>query len=538
MCANDEIHCPMNLRLPITTLLMFLIACEPANQQEQLPTQQPNIIYIMADDHAFQAISAYGFDLIETPHIDRLAKEGMLFTQSFVTNSICGPSRATLLTGKFSHENGFYGNGDRFNPDQPTFPGMLQQAGYQTAMIGKWHLYTEPRGFDYWRILPGQGHYYNPDFIHMEGDTIRHQGYVTKLITDFALDFLENRDTDKPFCMLYHHKAPHRRWFPDSSQFDLFDDKTFDIPETFFDEYADRQAAKEQEMTVATHMDLSGDLKLAPEFAEGRPTNYPSGARGLKNELGRMNEAQRAAWEEEYQPYGEEFKSQFDPAEEVSKELAEWKLQRYLMDYLRCVASVDEQVGRVLDYLDEQGLAENTIVVYTSDQGFYLGEHGWFDKRFMYEESFRMPLIARYPGVIPAGSTNDQLVQNLDFAPTFLDLAGMDVPSDMQGRSLLPILRGNEQAEWRDALYYHYYGYPDVHMVKRHYGIRTNQHKLIHFYHDIDQWELFDLDKDPLEVHNMIDDPGYTEIKKQLMEKLTALRTAYNVPEDEIVAEN
>jgi len=525
----------MNTKIPVLILSIFLLSCGRQEKPGEDSGQPPNILFIMADDHAYQAISAYGSDLISTPNIDRLAKEGMLFTQSFVTNSICGPSRAALLTGKFSHANGFYGNGDRFDPNQTTVPPLLQEAGYETAMIGKWHLYTEPNGFDYWRVLPGQGYYYNPDFIHMNKDTVRHEGYVTDLITDFTLEWLDQRQGDKPFCLFYHQKAPHRQWWPDSTDFDLYDGREFTLPETFYDDYEGRQAAQQQEMTIAHHMNMVADVKIRPENAEGFPTNTEWGNIAYNRQMERMNEAQRTFWHAEYDSVNEDFSNRFEKGQEVTNEFAEYKFQRYMNDYLSCIKSVDRNLGRVLDYLEKNGLADNTMVVYTSDQGFYLGEHGWFDKRFMYEESFRMPLIIRYPKIIPAGVKNDQMVQNIDFAPTFLDLAGAPVPDEMHGKSLTPLFNPNGEepaAPWRDAVYYHYYGYPAVHMVKRHYGVRTDRYKLIHFYHDIDSWELFDLKKDPQELHNVYGDPEYADIQKTMHEKLEEVRAQYNVPED------
>jgi len=514
--------------------MLFFTACGD-RLIDAPPDDRPNILFIMADDHAYQAISAYGGDLIQTPNIDRLAQEGMLFKRAFVTNSICGPSRAAILTGQFSHSNGFYGNGDHFNADQMTFPKLLQQSGYQTAMIGKWHLYSAPQGFDYWRVLPGQGWYYNPDFVNMDGDTTQYMGYVTNLITDFALEWLRDaRDTSRPFCLMYQHKAPHREWFPDVAHFYLFDDKTFEPPPTFYDDYSGREAAKAQEMTVAYHMNLTGDNKVPLPIAEGYATDFRLGQNQYLAETGRMTPAQQQAWKQEYDPWAVDFKNQFFYQYDINKDMAEWKLDRYLTDYLRCVASVDDNLGRVLNYLDENSLTENTIVVYTSDQGFYLGEHGWFDKRFMYEESFRTPLIIRYPKEIQAGSTSDHLVQNIDIAPTFLDYADLEIPEVMQGTSVRPLFASNPETPWRKAVYYHYYGYPDVHMVKRHYGVRTDRYKLIHFYYDIDSWEFFDLENDPQEMYNLIDDPAYRSTIDTVRNTLDSLTQAYGVPEDPI----
>ena len=481
------------------------------------PVEKPNIIYIMADDHAYQAMSCYGSDLNETPNIDRIAEEGMRFENSFVTNSICAPSRAVLLTGKHSHLNGQLTNGNTFDGDQLTFPKLLQETGYQTAMIGKWHLRSDPQGFDYWNVLPGQGHYYNPDFIEM-GERKRHTGYVTDITTDFALDWLKNqRDPERPFCMLLHHKAPHRNWKPAQEYLTLFDDTTFDPPANFFDTYENRgSAAREQEMEIAEHMRWGHDFKFVVD---------PNGdSTGFMRELNRLNEEQLAGWNAAYEPKNQSLTENMLQG----KELAIWKYNRYIKDYLRCIQSVDDNVGRVLDYLEETGLDENTMVIYTSDQGFYLGEHGWFDKRFMYEESHRMPLVIKYPGRVAPGTVNSDMVMNLDFAPTFLDYAGIPVPEEMQGKSMRPVLEGNTaEGEFREAVYYHYFEYPAVHMVKRHYGVRTSRYKLIHFYYDVDEWELYDLEEDPAEMNNIYGDPGTEELIEGLKEKLYELKEAY-----------
>ena len=438
----------------------------------------PNILFIMTDDHAAHAISSYGSKINKTPNLDRIAKEGMRFANCFCTNSICAPSRAVILTGKYSHINGVIDNAKEFDGSQQTFPKLLQKAGYQTAIIGKWHLKTDPTGFDYWNILPGQGIYHNPVMIEM-GQRKKYTGYVTDIITDLCLAWLKKRTGDKPFCLMYHHKAPHREWEPDDKHAKLYEDTDIPIPETFNDDYKTRcAAASQQEMTIEQHLNKK-DLKMDP----------PEGLTG--------------------------------------QELKKWKYQRYIKDYLRCIASVDDNVGRLLDYLDTSGLAENTIVIYTSDQGFYLGDHGWFDKRFMYEHSLRMPLLVRYPKEIKAGSINNEIALNLDFAPTFLDFAGVAIPDDMHGRSLRSLLQGNTPKNWRTSMYYHYYEYPAVHMVKRHYGIRTKRYKLIHFYYDIDAWELYDLEKDPNELNNVYDNPAYADIVKQLKAGLQQLRNQY-----------
>jgi arylsulfatase A-like enzyme len=433
----------------ILSLALFSLAlagCAPDRDA------RPNIIFVFTDDHASHAISAYGSRINQTPNIDRLADEGMLFRNAFVTNSICAPSRAVILTGKHSHLNGIFTNRERFDSAQVTFPKLLQQAGYQTAIVGKWHLKSAPTGFDYWEVLPGQGDYYNPRF-RTHGDTVRYTGYVTDVITDRALDWLQNgRDPEKPFMLMYQHKAPHRRWQPGPDHLTLYDDTTIPEPPTLFDDYTGRtSAAKTQEMTIAQHM-YDEDLKLvAPP---------------------QLNEQQLEHWNAAYEPKNEAFRQ----AELTGDELVRWKYQRYIKDYLRTIASVDDNLGRVLDYLDEAGMTENTVVIYSSDQGFYLGDHGWYDKRWMYEESLRMPFVVRWPGVVQPGSENSDLVQNLDFAETFLEMAGVDVPADMQGRSLVPLLQGRTPADWRDAIYYHYWEYPAWHMVRRHYGVRTQRY--------------------------------------------------------------
>lgn len=495
---------------------------QPAGEQT---AQKPlNILYIMTDDHSFQTLSAYDGRYIQTPNIDRIARDGVRFTNSFVANSISGPSRACMLTGKHSHKNGFIDNEHTFDGSQQTFPKLLRQAGYQTAMIGKWHLTSDPTGFDYWNILIGQGDYYNPTFID-NGEKRQIEGYATNITTDLALDWLSNkRDKDKPFCLLLHHKAPHRTWMPDTCDLRLYDDVTFPLPENFYDDYAGRTAAAEQEMSIIEDMDVVYDLKMADKENEIHSNpNLEGAGRYIYNN---MNPAQKAAWDAYYDPIIVDFKAK----KRTGKELAEWKYQRYMHDYCRVIHSVDRNIGRVLDYLEEQGLMENTLIVYTSDQGFYMGEHGWFDKRFMYEESFRTPLLMRLPG----GKRGDipQLVQNIDYAPTFLELAGVAVPSDIQGESLLPLLKGEEPKDWRDALYYHYYEYPAEHAVKKHYGVRDDRYKLIHFYDDIDQWELYDLQADPKEMHNLYGQPGYEEATQRMMAKLKELQRQYDDPID------
>ena len=492
------------------------------------PVQRPNIVWIYSDDHAQNAVSAYGSrlaDVAPTPNIDRIANGGMRFNNSFVTNSICGPCRAVILTGKHSHLNGFRKNGDKFNPDQQTFPKLLQGEGYQTAVFGKWHLGTNPVGFDAWEVLPGQGHYYNPDFITPEGRKQDH-GYVSDLITDKALHWLEKeRDGDKPFMLMVQHKAPHREWEPGPDHLTLFDDVEIPEPDNLFDAYENRgSAAKLQDMSIEKTMTMHADLKVWPENAAEDPE-----LKGRwKRTLGRLDGQQMASWNAAYRPKNQAFLD----ANLTGEELVRWKYQRYMKDYLRCIRSVDDNVGRVLDYLKANGLDKNTIVFYSSDQSFYLGEHGWFDKRFMYEESLRTPLVAMGPG-IPAGSTCDNMVQNLDMAETFLDLVGTTVPGDMQGASLTPLLRGEAPASWRDSIYYHYYeGEGKVHNVYRHYGVRTERFKLIYFY-PLNEWEFYDLKLDPNEMNNQYGNPEYASEIRALEARLEQLRKTYQVPEDE-----
>jgi arylsulfatase A-like enzyme len=497
-------------------ILSVAFFCKCGAEKEK-PVEKPNILFIMSDDHAFQTLSAYSDKLINTPNIDRIAEDGVIFRNSFVGNSICAPSRATLLTGKHTHKNGQMTNSDTFDGAQVTFPKLLQRAGYETALVGKWHLRSEPTGFDYWNILPGQGQYYNPDFIEM-GEKEQYEGYCTTLTTDFALDWLENRQSaEKPFCLLLHHKAPHRTWQPDTLHFDEFKDKVYPAPDNFFDDYGGRRAAAEQRLSIrSTDMDIRYDLKMQDGRIESRFPNMDHAAR--------MIDQQKKAWNAHYDPIKEDFLEQ-NPEGDA---LYLWKYQRYMRDYLACIRSVDENVGRVLDYLKENGLDKNTLVVYTSDQGFYMGEHGWFDKRFMYEESFRTPLLMRLPEGYSSRGTILELVQNIDYAPTFLDIAGVDIPAEMQGRSLAPLLNGGSGPEWRDAIYYHYYEFPNEHMVKRHYGIRTDRYKLIHFYNDIDEWELYDLKNDPHEMHNLIDSAEHAPLIDHLKTELTRLQVQYD----------
>lgn len=519
----------MNLKYQIFGVAALFTVLPSCNQSaEKSDKNPPNIIFMMADDHAYQAISAYSNKLIQTPNIDRIASEGILFSNASVTNSICAPSRAVILTGKHSHINGKIDNRFPFDTSQITFPQILKDAGYQTAMFGKLHFGNNPKGFDEFKILPGQGRYYNPEFITNTGDTVI-EGYVTDIITDLTVDWLENRrDKKKPFLLMYLHKAPHREWEPAERHYKEFILKTFPEPQTLFDTYEGRgSAAREAEMNLLKHMNWSGDTKLYPEVVEELGIIPASNwdFRPYENLVRVMTADQLSEWNKVYGPMNEEFKKIYPTMSEEDK--MKWKYQRYMQDYLACIAAVDENVGRLLDYLDEHGLRENTLIVYTSDQGFYLGEHGWFDKRFIYDESFKTPLLMSWPGVIKPGVKSDEMVQNLDFAETFLDAAGIKIPSDMQGESLMPLLTGDTAAWEREEVYYHYYEYPAVHMVKRHYGIVTKDYKLVHFYFDVDEWELYDRKKDPLEMKNEYNNPAYAEIVEDLTVRLADLRLKY-----------
>jgi arylsulfatase A-like enzyme len=490
-------------------------------------SSRPNIIFIMSDDHAYQAISAYDKRLISTPNIDRIASMGMLFTNASVTNSICAPSRATILTGKHSHLNGKVDNHFQFDTTNVTFPQLFQKAGYQTAMFGKLHFGNKPKGFDQFKILPGQGAYYNPEFITKHDGHIKVEGYVTDIVTDMTLDWLQNeRKQDTPFMLMYLHKSPHRPWMMAERHLEEFTNKKFPEPKTLFDDYSARtSAAAEAEMNILKHMGWAGDNKVFPEIMDelGIPEIGVDKVR-FNHDFARLNPSQLENFKKTYGKVNDEFKKSYPKMTDEDK--MRWKYQRYMQDYLGTIKAVDENVGRLLDYLEENNLMENTMIVYTSDQGFYLGEHGWFDKRFIYDESFKTPLLIAWPRKIRAGMRSDELVQNLDFAQTFLDAAGLPIPADMQGESMMPLLTG--KGKWsRDAVYYHYYEYPAEHMVNRHYAIVTKDYKLIHYYFAADEWELIDRKKDPLEMKNVYDDPAYGKVKKELHAKLEQLRKKY-----------
>ena len=519
------------LRLSATVRAAVAILCSfiSCGQEAFDAPRKPNIVFVFADDHAYQAISAYGSKINKTPNIDRLAEEGMRFDRCLVTNSICAPARAVILSGKYSHLNGVLDNRLEFDGSQQTFPKLLQGAGYQTAVIGKWHLKSDPTGFDYWEVLPGQGAYYNPDLRTAAGPT-RYEGHTTDIITDLTLDWLkEKRDPEKPFMLMYQHKAPHRNWMPGPEYLSMYDGEALPEPETLFDDYSHRASpASQQTMEIGRHMTDAYDLKLAPHSPEGLTEQQ---SRRWNNTFGRLTEEQRKVWFAAYDPKNEEFRKQ----NLTGEDLVRWKYQRYIKDYLRCIASIDANLGRVLDYLDEAGLADNTVVIYSSDQGFYLGEHGWFDKRWMYEESLRTPLVARWPGVIKPGSVNREMVSNIDFAPTFLEIAGVEPPADMQGVSLAPFMRGQEVSDWRQSFYYHYYE-KGAHSVAEHYGVATQRHKLIR-YHETDEWELFDLETDPHEMHSRHGEADYADVHKGLSEELLRLRAELKIPPEESPAE-
>ncbi len=492
--------------------------------------QRPNIVFIFSDDHAQAAISAYGSrlkDTAPTPNIDRIAREGAIYERSYCANSICGPSRACILTGKHSHKNGFTDNeACVFDGDQVTFPKLLQKAGYQTALVGKWHLVSQPRGFDYWEILPGQGNYIHPEFIQMDGSTRRVEGYCTDLVTDKSLAWLKgSRDRNRPFLLLCQHKAPHRNWIPAERHYDLFKDVAIPEPETLFDTYEGRSSAvARQKMSIARDFNWGHDMLL-----HGKPADPRFSGSMDNREYQRMTPEQKAAFDKAYGPENEKLLADLASGRMSDDDVTRWKYQRYMKNYLRCVKAVDENVGRLLDYLDESGLADNTVVIYSADQGFYLGEHGWFDKRWIFEESLSMPFLIRWPGVIPKGVRSRALIQNIDYAPTFLQMAGAAVPEDMQGHSLLPVLknRGRAPAGWRTGIYYAYYG-ENTHAVPMHDGVRTDRYKIF-FLPNSNEWQLFDMEKDPKEQKSVHADPAYAAILADMKQRYHALRRQYDV---------
>jgi len=504
------------LVLSFAIALHMLFSCGVNHEPQEI---RPNIIWIYADDHDQQAISAYGSGLNQTPNIDRIALEGMIFRNSFVSNSICSPARAVIQTGKFSHLNGMTDNKAQFDSAQQTFPKLLQKEGYQTALIGKWHLRSTPSGFDYWNKLPGQGNYYDPVFIR-NGDTIGTDGHVTDIVGDFALEYLEEvRNHDQPFMLMMQFKAPHGPWMPPPRFLSLYEDDTIPPPETIFaDPNLLGRPAVEQDMMINGTMSRRKTLLKIYD----KQSDTIVGEHWLKWLYSLLDPEDQERFDGAYL----EANREFFKSDMTAKEQTLWYYQRYIKDYLRCIAGIDENVGRLLDYLDESGLAENTIVMYSSDQGFYLGEHGWYDKRFMYDKSMRTPLLARWPGVIPPGSETNQMVQNIDMAETILAVAGAAAPDDMQGLSLLPLMRNPGSTLDRDALYYHYYEFPTPHHVYPHYGIRTNREKLIYFY-TIDHWEYYNLEADTAELVNRYHEMKETQQIIDLKASLRALRIKY-----------
>ena len=494
--------------------------------------KKPNILFVFTDDHAPHAIGAYNGWLKSvnpTPVIDKLAQEGMLFVNSFCTNSICGPSRAVIQTGKHSHKNGFMNNGNTFDWNQQTFPKLLQKAGYQTAIYGKSHLKGHPLGYDDWAVLPGQGLYYNPDMIFPDGRK-RIDGYCTDVVTDLAVEWLnDKRSKDKPFMLMVQHKAPHRNWMPALRHLSLYNDIDIPEPPTLFDDWKDNApGARVQELEIDRHMDLNYDLfvDLTPDFNQ-TPSQKRQDRSAWAN-MKRMTPDQLKRWRDHYAPRDKAFHD----AKLTGKDLVRWKFQRYAKNYLRCVKGVDESVDRLQKELKKLGLDKNTIVIYSSDQGFYIGDHGWYDKRWMYEESLKMPFIVKWPGVVKPGSRNTDLVQNLDYAQTFLEIAGAPQPKDMQGLSLVPLLKGEAPKDWRKEIYYHYYEYPSVHMIPRHYGIRTKRYKLMHFYQFGKEWEMYDLKTDPDELTNIYGNKKVEKLQKSLTNRLKNLRKHYEDDSD------
>ncbi len=530
----------MKHSIQATAILTPALVLSVFGTSQTVEAQKPlNIIHIMTDDHSYQTISAYGHALgrlAPTPNLDRLAAEGMLFQRAYVENSLSTPSRACLMTGLYSHQNGQRQLGKGIDVSKTFFSEILQQHGYQTAVVGKWHMQCEPKGFDYYAVLWDQGEYYNPEFKTKQsnGKYIKENGYATKLITDHAIEFLQNRDKSKPFCLLVHHKAPHRNWMPELKYLSLYEDVDFPLPETFYDDYSTRcDAVRTEQMRIDKNMTLIYDLKV-DELKNNSAYQKEWNIKGWNASLERMTPEQRNTWISSYKPRNEQFIRQ----NLVGKELLKWKYERYIKDYVRCIKTIDDEVGRLIAYLEKEGLMDNTVIVYTSDQGFYMGEHGWFDKRFMYEESYRTPLIIRYPEKIKAGSVCKALVQNIDYAPTYLDLAGIKKPDDMVGTSLVPLFSGKTPKNWRKYLYYHYYDYPAIHMVRRHDGVSDYRYKLIHFYgaaNDQDAAincnELYDLKSDPNELHNLYGNSKYTKVSDRLQQQLDKFRVEQKVDE-------
>lgn len=526
-----------NYLYPLMPLAAALPMVGCSNKAEQsLKDQRMNIVYIMTDDHAFQAINAYGHELSKlapTPNLDRLANMGVLFQRAYVENSLSTPSRACLMTGMYSHQNGQTMLSNKLDTTVTFIPEIMHEAGYQTAVIGKWHMLCEPRGFDTYRVLRDQGEYYNPVFKSNEsnGEYITEKGYATNLITSHAIDFLENRDKSKPFLLYVHHKAPHRPWMPDFKYLDLYEDVEFPLPETFYDDYTTRGAAtKEQRMRIDENMSMLYDLKL---FGYKGTHQYDTDNM-LEYAMGTMTPEEKERWIAAYNKKNKDFLENINQLSH--DEIVRWKFQRYVKDYLRVIKSVDDSVGEILDYLEKNDLLDNTMIIYTSDQGFYMGEHGWFDKRFMYEESFRTPLIVHFPGN-KGGTKSETLVQNLDFGPTFLDLAGAKQPKEMFGRSILPVLKkdGAEPENWRKTLYYHFYDHTAEHNVLRHDGVFGKRYKLIHFYDETgaipSYEEFYDLEKDPNELNNLIGNPEYKNLIEEYMNTLSQTRKDIGVTE-------
>jgi arylsulfatase A-like enzyme len=502
-------------------LLLFTLLADISFAQ-----QRPNIIYIMSDDHDANTISAYNKSFLQTPNIDRIGKEGIRFNRCFVGNSICSPARATLLTGQHSHKNGVKDNFTRFDSSRMTMPKLLQQAGYETALIGKWHLHSYPTGFNFWEILPGQGLYFDPRMINMNGDTTTLPGYATDVITNEAIQWMKQHDTSKPFVLLLHHKAPHRNFLPSLKYLQQFHNKKIPEPPTLYTDTTGHGSAwRMQTMSILRDMKLCSDLKVDPAYLQDDPELKPEEAdvRTYNALLNRVPEPHRSQMKAVYAERGQ-LLQQRKPR---GNELLKLKYQWYMQDYIACVASVDENIGRVLNYLDESGLTNNTVVMYTSDQGFYLGENGWFDKRFMYEVSMNTPLLMRWPKHIPAGTVTNAMAQNIDFAPTIMNLTRTPVPDWMQGKSLLPVVTGRQKSLNRPYLYYHYYEYSKDHTVLPHLGIRGERYKLIYFY-TVNEWELYDLQTDTNEQRNLIRSPRHQTLIAQLKKELNKLRDEYD----------